>query len=132
MFSKSYTIDELWLDPVYKHVHHARALELLEMGRIAYLESIGCSYNMMLERGDALVIVSVDARYKRELKKGIVAVRCSQIEVVNRVIRIHQEIQNARGKTVMEASIELAFMNLKTRRATPPPDDFLFAIRGCE
>lgn len=128
MFSISYTIDESWLDPIHKHVHHAKCLELLEMARIAYLESIGCSYNVMLERGDALVIVSVDARYKRELKRGVVQVRCSQIAVENRIVRIRQDIQNVREKTVMEATIELTFMNLETRRSMVPPNDFLRAV----
>lgn len=128
IFSTPYTIDDSWLDPIHKHVHHAKCLELLEMARIAYLESMGCSYNVMLERGDALVIVSVDARYKRELKKGEVQVRCSQIAVEDRVIRINQDIQNVRGKTVMEATIELAFMSLRTKRAIAPPGDFIRAV----
>ena len=98
------------------------------MARIAYLESIGCSYSVMLERGDALVIVSVDARYKRELKRVVVQVRCSQIAVENRIVRIRQDIQNVREKTVMEATIELTFMNLETRRSMVPPNYFLRAV----
>lgn len=132
MFATSYSVDESWLDPIYKHVHHARCLELLEFARIAYLESIGCSYNMMLERGEALVITSVDARYKRELKRGVVELRCLKVEIEDRIVRIYQDIQNVRKKTVMEATIELAFMNLQTRRAMAPPNDFRSAVFGEE
>jgi YbgC/YbaW family acyl-CoA thioester hydrolase len=128
MFSLSLTIDPDLLDATYQHVHHAKCLELLEKGRIAYLDSVGCSHAQMLERGDALVIVSINAQYKRELKLGKVEVLCLDITVDKRRVYMKQAIRNARGKIVMEAQIGLAFMSLTSRRAVDPPADFMWAI----
>jgi acyl-CoA thioester hydrolase len=128
MFVFPYTIDRELVDPTHHHVHHAKCLEILEKARIAYLDSLGCSYESMLARGDALVIVTVEAEYKRELKEGEVTVRCAEIIVDERRIFIEQSVYNARGKVVMEARIGLAFMSLESRRSIHPPKDFMDAV----
>ncbi len=128
MFVFPYTIDRELVDSTYHHVHHAKCLEILEKARIAYLDSLGVSYESMLARGDALVIISVEAKYKRELKEGAIEVRCAEMIVDERRLFIDQSVYNARGKVVMEARIGLAFMSLESRRSVKPPQDFLDAV----
>jgi acyl-CoA thioesterase FadM len=77
-----------------------------------------------------LVIVGVDAVYKREVKLGTVKVTCDSVEVVDRVIKIRQRILNERDKVAVEGTFSLMFMDATTRRGMKLPEDFERALVG--
>jgi YbgC/YbaW family acyl-CoA thioester hydrolase len=130
LFSLDLTLDPDWIVPAYHHVHHGRALFLLELGRLALLESIGMPNEALMQRGQALVITKVAASYKREVKGESVTVTCDRAGLDGRALVVHQRILNEKGKEAVEAVIESVFMDTDTRRGIAPPDDFLRAYRS--
>jgi YbgC/YbaW family acyl-CoA thioester hydrolase len=114
-----------WIEPAYGHVHHGRALSLLEKARVGLLASIGCPNDEMLQRGLALVITEVRVRYKRELKLGMVKVTCEDGKLEGREVVLQQRVINERGKVVMEAEVRSALMHTETRRGIPFPAFFI-------
>jgi len=130
VFSLDLKLDPVWIDRSYQHVHHGRALFILELGRLALLESIGMPNEALLLRGQALVITKVQATYKREVKGESVTVTCDRAGLDGRALVVHQRILNEKGKDAVEAVIESVFMDTDTRRGISPPEDFLRAYRS--
>jgi YbgC/YbaW family acyl-CoA thioester hydrolase len=129
MFSIEMEIPPELVFPVYDHVHHGQAFSFLEKGRVALMEHLGVPYQGFLDRGLGLVIGSVQATYKRELKGGMITVTCDRLEVQGRSILIHQRILNSKGKVAVEAVIESIFMDIQARRGINPPEDFLEGVK---
>jgi YbgC/YbaW family acyl-CoA thioester hydrolase len=137
MVSIKVDIDDTWVEPVYEHVHHGRCLSLFEQARCALLEHIGFPNEALLQEGKVLVITSVQATYKREVKRGVATITCDRVDLDGRTLVIYQRLLNERGKVAVEARIESVFMDNATRRGMNPPDDFLegflqFRDRGVE
>jgi YbgC/YbaW family acyl-CoA thioester hydrolase len=128
MVSITINIDDSWVEPIYEHVHHGKCLSLFEQARCALLDHIGFPNDALLEDGKVLVITSVQAAYKREVKRGKVTVTCDRVDLNGRALVIHQRILNERGKVAVEAVVESVFMDNSTRRGMTPPEDFLTAF----
>jgi acyl-CoA thioesterase FadM len=129
MFSLQIEIPPELIAPVYDHVHHGNAFFFLEQGRVALMDQLGVPCQGYLDRGLGLVIGSVQAHYKRELKGGRITVTCDRLEVQGRSIIIYQRILNSKGKTAVEAVIESVFMDIQARRGISPPEEFLEAVK---
>jgi len=123
-FSTEIELDQSWIEPLYDHVHHGRCLSLLEQARLAFLVEIGFPNDVLLKKGEALVITRVEAVYKREIKKGRVRVTCEEPSVEGRYLTLRQRVFNDRGKLMVEATVESVFMNVRTRRGMDVPQDF--------
>lgn len=128
MFSIKITVDDEWISPVYAHVHHGRCLSFLEQAREGFVAAIGFPNDELLRQGKVLVVTRVDLSYKREVKIGEITATCDRVQYEGRTIRIYQRIVNSRGKTAVEGTVELMFMDGATRRGMPAPDDFLKAL----
>jgi YbgC/YbaW family acyl-CoA thioester hydrolase len=128
MFSIDFKVDPSWIAAEYDHVHHGRILSLFEQARADFVASIGFPNDELMRAGKVLVIVGVDAVYKREVKLGTVKVTCDSVEVVSRVIKIRQRILNERDKVAVEGTFSLMFMDATTRRGMQPPEDFTQAL----
>jgi YbgC/YbaW family acyl-CoA thioester hydrolase len=128
MVSITVEIDDSWVAPIYDHVHHGRCFSLFEQARCALLEHIGFPNEDLLREGKVLVITSVQAQYKREVKRGIATVTCDRVGRNGRALVIHQRLINERGKVAVEAVVESMFMDHATRRGMNPPEDFLAAF----
>lgn len=130
MFSIDFQVDPSWIAAEYDHVHHGRILSLFEQARADFVASIGFPNDELMRAGKVLVIVGVDAVYKREVKLGTVKVTCDSVEVVDRVIKIRQRILNERDKVAVEGTFSLMFMDATTRRGMKLPEDFERALVG--
>lgn len=128
MFSIKITIDDSWIAPVYNHVHHGRALSLLERAREAFVAAAGFPNEQLLAEGKVLVVTRVEVSYKREVKPGEVLVTCDGVVYEGRTLRMAQSIINDRGKTCVEGFVDLMFMDGQTRRGMDAPEDFLKAV----
>jgi YbgC/YbaW family acyl-CoA thioester hydrolase len=128
MFSIKIELDDDWVAPVYDHVHHGRCFYLLEQARTAYMDRIGFPNDVLVARGQAAVITSVSAQYKREVKRGVITVTCENLSVDGKTLVIGQKILNERGKVAVEARIESVFMDMNTRRGMAPPEGFIEAF----
>jgi YbgC/YbaW family acyl-CoA thioester hydrolase len=130
MFSIDFQVDSSWIAAEYDHVHHGRILSLFEQARADFVASIGFPNDELMRAGKVLVIVGVDAVYKREVKLGTIKVTCDSVEVVDRVIKIRQRILNERDKVAVEGTFSLMFMDATTRRGMKFPEDFERALVG--
>jgi YbgC/YbaW family acyl-CoA thioester hydrolase len=131
-YSKLYSIGAELVEPVYKHVHHADALRLLEAARLDYIASIGFPTEAFIAQNQFLVITKIEIDYKRELLGGGVLVTCEEVFQVGKQIAIRQAIYNGRGKEAVSALVYSALMDGASKRAIELPRDFLLAagIRG--
>jgi acyl-CoA thioesterase FadM len=128
MFSLSINVDDSWISPVFEHVHHGKMFSLLELARLAWVESIGFPNDQLIDEGKMLVVTNVSASYKREVKRGAVQVTCDSLTIDDRTMRIRQRILNERKKVVVDAEVSLMFMDPVARRGTDIPDDFRNAV----
>jgi YbgC/YbaW family acyl-CoA thioester hydrolase len=128
MFSITVELGDTWIDPVYQHVHHARCFSLLEQARIAFLEAVGVPNDRLLNEGKVFVITKVEVEFKREVRRGSVAVTCDRVEVEGRTVTFFQRIVNDREKTAVEGRIHLVCMSAETRRGMDVPSEVVEAL----
>ncbi len=130
IFHHPLEIDIGLVDRVYKHVHHADILKLLETARLEMLKAIGKPSEYYLNQGLFLVIAKIEVEYLREVKGGRLAVICEDIEIKGKSILIGQKLLNERGKIAVRAKVESVFLSGSLQRAIVPPGDFLEALAG--
>lgn len=128
MFSLSILVDDEWISPVYDHVHHGKMLSMFELARLGLVETIGFPNDELIRQGKLLVVTGVSVSYKREVKRGRVAVSCDSVRIEGRTIRIAQRIINERAKVAVEAQVSLMFMDPVARRGMDIPDEFAKAL----
>jgi YbgC/YbaW family acyl-CoA thioester hydrolase len=123
-----YSITAEQVDAVYKHVHHADALRLLEQARLDFIASVGFPTEDFIGRNQFLVITKIDVAYKRELFLGDVIVTCERAYAKGKQVVIEQAIYNEKGKLAVTGLVYSALMDGDTKRAIPLPGDFLTQI----
>ncbi|MDC0357911.1 thioesterase family protein [Oligoflexia bacterium] len=128
MFQIEYEVEEADIEPRYKHVHHAHSLCLLELCRLRLLDSVGYPNSSLLEQGINLVIVRIEAQYKREVKTGKVTIVCDEAHLEEKSFFVMQKILNQKGKVAVEARIEFKCMSSASKRAMEPPQAFIEAF----
>ena len=127
-FSTEVEASEAELDPIYKHVPHASIIEFLELGRLRFLESKGVPLSYWLEQELLLVVTKLQVQFRGELTKGRYQVLCFNPEIHSRKIIIGQGISSEDGQVMVEAQVELMFMDSKNRRVMIPPRRFIEAF----
>jgi len=130
MFVIEREISSSEIEPVYQHVHHAKALCLLEEARLAYLEKIGFPNEKLLNRELFLVLTQVSVRYLREILAGRVLIGCQNPRVKSRLMSVEQQITLASGEVAVEGRIDFMCLSRQKGRAVVPPDDFRAAFLG--
>jgi YbgC/YbaW family acyl-CoA thioester hydrolase len=125
MFSIKIDVAPAQIEPLYNHVHHAQALRYLELGRLAYLESIGLPNNSLIAKHLFLVITEISVNYKRELTGGEITVTCENPRIDEKRIVLDQKILNPKGKVAVEGTIVSQMLSGETKRSVVPPDFFL-------
>ncbi len=105
---------------LYGHVNNARYLEFLEEARWDYVAQ-DQSLARMGQVGLGFVVAAITIEYKRPVGLGeVVAVHSNMESVQSKRAIMHQEVLNqASGKTVAEAWVTFAVINLETGRAVP-------------
>ncbi len=102
----------------YGHVNNARYLEMLEEARWQYLEA-GLELSYWKDRGLGFVVVAVTINFLRPASPGIdLEITSETTQLEGRKGVIHQEVINRQsGKTVANADVTFAVIELKTGRA---------------
>ncbi|WKZ57018.1 MAG: thioesterase family protein [Bdellovibrionota bacterium] len=118
------------LQSTYQHVHHAKAICILEEGRYGFLDEIGYPFQGALDAGYLIVLTRLEVEYQREITAGSLVVTCGNPRVKGKLLRLHQQIFNHRGKLAVSADVELCFMAQSTRRGAPIPERFLECVRS--
>lgn len=127
-FSTEIDVTDAEVDPHYHHVHHASVVEFLELARLRLLESKGVPQNGWIEQGLLIVVTRLQVQFRGELSKGRYQVLCFLPEIHSRKILIGQGIASTDGQLVVEAQVELMFMDSKKRNVVSPPRKFIEAF----
>ncbi len=96
----NYQIPASLVEESYQHVHHADSLKLLELCRLKYMESISYPNERLISEGLFLVVSSLEAAYKRELRDEEVAITCERPSVNGKALVLHQRILKARNRVL--------------------------------
>ncbi len=118
------------LDPLYKHLHHTKALLLLERARLTFLEKIGFSSQTLIAKDLFPVIARIDVRYRREIGAGEFLVTCEECHVERVLLRIKQRILDSEGRVLVQATVDSVLMSGKSKSAVVPGDDFVRAFNA--
>ena len=111
-------------------VHHGNYALYLEIARIEWLRKLGISYKKMEEDGLGLPVVSLAINYKKPVfYDDIITVKTTLKKVPSAMVEFDFEIVNQTQQMVCTATVVLAFLNMKTRRPTRPPNYFLEALK---
>ncbi len=124
MFQIAYKIQMEELQEQYRHVHHAKALCLLEMARLRFLEEIGHPNESLIESQLFLVVTRVDVQYKRELFAEEVIISCENPIIDGRNLSLDQVIYKENGKPAVLARVYFMCMDGATKRGIRPPEAF--------
>ncbi len=118
-------VPESDLNKEYLHIHHARSLVYLEEGRCEYLKRIGFPLTALMARGLFLVVSKIEVQYLREVRNGAYVITCEEPAVEGKRAALRQRLVNDRSKVCLDAIIEFAMIDGRTRRAVVFPDAFV-------
>ncbi len=109
---------------LYGHVNNARYLEFLEEARWAFVEEVP-ALAALESKGLGFVIAAVTIEYKRPVGLGeTVEIHSAMAGVEAKRAVMHQEVRHqVTGKTIADAHVSFAIIDLKTGRAVPLTDE---------
>ncbi len=109
---------------LYGHVNNARYLEFLEEARWSYVELVP-ELAAMGQQGLGFVVAAITIEYKRPVGLGAVVEIHSSMDGVEakRAVMRQNVINQATGKTIAEALVTFAVIDLNTGRAVPMTDE---------
>lgn len=112
-------------------VHHGNYAIYLELARIEWLRKLGISYKKMEEKGIALPVVSLSINFKKSAYyDDLIKVKTQLKKTPSALVEFEYEILNESSEILCTATVVLAFVDIKTKRATRPPKYFLEALEG--
>lgn len=113
------------------YVYYGNYAQYLEMGRVAWLRSLGVSYKTMEEKGVILPVVSMQIDFKKPaLYDDLLTVKSKLKEIPSVKIEFDYEIFNEKNELLVTANTVLAFIDIKTKRPTACPDYVLEKLRA--
>lgn len=105
------------------YVYYGNYAQYLEMGRVAWLRSLGVSYKTMEEKGVMLPVVSMQINFKKPaLYDDLLTVKSKLKKIPSVKIEFDYEIFNQKNELLVTANTVLAFIDMKTKRPTACPD----------
>ncbi len=105
------------------YVYYGNYAQYLEMGRVAWLRSLGISYKTMEEEGVMLPVVSMQIDFKKPaLYDDLLTVKSKLKKIPSVKIEFDYEIFNEKNELLVTANTVMAFIDMKTKRPTACPD----------
>lgn len=121
------------LDP-NGHVRHSVYYDYGAQARIAYLQEHGFSIEWMKSNGIGPVLFREEAKFYRELRSGdelIIDVKLSGLSDDHRKWSMQHRILRG-DKLCATLDLDGAWLNLKTRRIAPPPEELAEQFEALE
>jgi len=113
------------------YVYYGNYAQYLEMGRVAWLRSLGISYKTMEEKGVMLPVVSMQIDFKKPaLYDDLITVKSKLKKIPSIKIEFDYEIFNEAQELLVTANTVLAFIDMKTKRPVVCPDYVLEKFKG--
>lgn len=114
-------------------VHHGNYPTFLEEARTTWLREMGISYKKMEEEGIGLPITLVSMKYKKSaLYDDVLTIKTILRKIPNVRLEFDYEIYNEANNLLVNATTELVFINMETKRPTKAPKYFLDALENYE
>jgi acyl-CoA thioester hydrolase len=112
-------------------VYHGNYAQYMEMGRVEWLREMGISYKSMEENGIMLPVISLLVNYKKPaLYDDLITVKTILKKLPSVKIEFDFEIYNEAREILAEATVVLAFIDMKRNRPVKCPDYVLEAIEN--
>jgi acyl-CoA thioester hydrolase len=107
-------------------IHHANYLIYMEQGRLAWLNQLGFSYQVMETQGVLLPVYQIDVKYRKPLRFGddVTVITTLRNIPTTRVVFDYKIIDSS-GDICATASIVLVFTDATSFRPMKPIPDFL-------
>jgi acyl-CoA thioester hydrolase len=103
-------------------VYYGNYAQYLEMGRVAWLRSLGISYKTMEERGVMLPVISMQLDFKKPaLYDDLITVETKLKKTPTVRIEFDYKIYNEQEELLVTANTVLAFIDMKTNRPARCP-----------
>ena len=114
-------------------VYHGNYLPYFEIGRVEWLRNKGISYKSMEEGGIALPIVSLTLNYKKPARyDDLLIVKTIFKSQVSVKLEFECEIRNEQGDLLTTGYFLLVFVDIKTGKPVPPPENINDLLREIE
>ncbi len=111
-------------------VYHGNYAQYLEMGRVAWLKTLGISYKEMEENNIMLPVISLKVNFKKPARyDDLITVRTLLKKRPEVKIEFDFVILNEAKEILAEASTVLVFMDMKRKRPMRCPDYILEKIK---
>ena len=111
-------------------VYHGNYAQYLEMGRVAWLKTLGISYKEMEENNIMLPVISLKVNFKKPARyDDLINVRTLLKKRPEVKIEFDFVILNEAKEILAEASTVLVFMDMKRKRPMRCPDYILEKIK---
>lgn len=96
-----------------------------EIGRVEWLRSLGVLYKDMEEKMEVMLpVTSLQMRFVRPARYDeILTISTTLKTMPDRYITFHMEIHNEAGKLVNGGTVRLAFVDMKTGKVIPMPEE---------
>jgi acyl-CoA thioester hydrolase len=110
-------------------VYHGNYAQYMEMGRVEWLREMGISYKTMEENGIMLPVISLHVDYKKPaVYDDLITVKTILKKMPTVKIEFDFEIYNQEREILAEATVVLAFMDMKRKRPVRCPQYLLDTI----
>lgn len=110
-------------------VYHGNYAQYMEMGRVEWLREMGISYKTMEENGIMLPVISLYVDYKKPaVYDDLITVKTILKKMPTVKIEFDFEIYNQEREILAEATVVLAFMDMKRKRPVRCPQYLLDTI----
>ena len=96
-------------------VYHGNYAQYLEIGRLAWLTSLGISYKEMEANGVMLPVVTLNLSYKKPARyDDVLTVSTTLLKQPTASIEFAYEIHDSSGELLTTANTKLVFVNMKS------------------
>lgn len=128
VFEWDFTVLEMHLD-TFGHMNHATYLQLFEQARWDFVTKRGYGIERIQETKVGPTILELNIRYMRELRlREEVKIKTQTVEFRSKIGKVKQVMYNKKGEACAEILLTLGMFDLKERRLTNAPTEWLHAI----
>lgn len=105
-------------------VYYGNYAQYFEIGRVESIRQLGYSYKQMEEDGVMLPVVEMHIKYLRSaVYDDLITIKTTLRDLpIDHKIIFHQEVFNEAGKLLTTGTVQLYFLDVKTKKRTIMPD----------
>jgi acyl-CoA thioester hydrolase len=113
------------------YVYHAKYLEYLEVGRTEMIRHLGLPYAEVEKQGIMMPVADVAIKFRAPAHYDeVLTVKTTVAALPKASFPFRYEIVNEKGKTVLQADLRLAFIDMQRNKPVRVPDFILQAVKN--